>query len=316
MLFQNLQLQLRRTNALFYGERQQLLYQRPTAYQRRSLNPVCATYLQTAVEATKVAGDVISNALSQPKTIKHKGPVDLVTDTDKESERRIFEFIKEKYPTHIFIGEERSVHKDSSIELTDAPTWMCDPLDGTTNFVHQHPSCCVSLALWKNREPIVGAVYNPMTDELFAAEKGKGAFKNGERIQPSKTNVLRNALFATDLGPLRDLDIMDSVCQRIRSLALNTRAFRCTGSMAIDLCNVACGRLDICFGVGFGGCWDVAAGALIVQEAGGKVCDPSGRPFHIMSRRILATNAYLHNEVLDITSKFNFYRNEPLPIDN
>eukprot|EP00210_Caulerpa_lentillifera_P008127 g7761.t1 len=280
------------------------------------MNAKCSTYLQTAIEAARAAGKVISSALSRPKSIEHKGSVDLVTETDKECERLILDIIKNKFPTHLFIGEESSADKDALVELTDLPTWMCDPLDGTTNFIHQHPSCCVSLALWENREPIVGVVYNPVLDELFAAEKGKGAFKNGEKIQTSQTNVLNNALFATELGVIRDQEVIEPIFQRISSLALNTRSLRCGGSIAIDLCNVACGRLDFCYEIGFGGCWDVAAGSLIVQEAGGSVFDPTGKPFHVMSRRVLATNAHLHKEVVEITSKFKFYKNEPPPIDH
>lgn len=280
------------------------------------MNATNSVYLQTAIEAAKAAGSVIFKALSQPKSIEHKGTVDLVTETDKECEKLILEIIKNKFPTHQFIGEETSADKDSPIPLTDSPTWMCDPLDGTTNFVHQYPSCCVSLALWIDRQPVVGVVYNPVMDELFAAERGKGAFKNGEKIQTSGTNMLSNAVFATELGVVRDPEVIDAICQRISSLALNTRSIRCGGSIAIDLCNVACGRLDFCFEIGFGGCWDVAAGALIVQEAGGSVSDPSGKPFHVLSRRILATNAHLHKEVLNLTSKFKFYKDEPLPIDH
>ena len=270
-------------------------------------------HLEVAIRAAKAAGAVISAALSLPKQVQNKGAVDLVTETDKECETLILETVKSSFPDHLFIGEETTAEEGNSIELTDTPTWLCDPLDGTTNFVHQYPSCCVSLALWIKREPVVGVVFNPVLKELFTAERGKGAFLNGVPIRTSETNELEKAVFATELGVTRDVDVITAIFSRISRLSAATRSIRCAGSVAIDLCNVACGRLDFCYEIGFGGCWDIGAGTLIIMEAGGKVLDPCGGPFNVLSRRILGTNAHLDKKVSEILSTFDFYANEPRP---
>jgi len=271
------------------------------------------SHLEVAVQAARAAGKVISEALSRPKDVQNKGTFDLVTETDKECERLIMETVKGSFPEYQFIGEETASADGSPVELTDAPTWMCDPLDGTTNFVHQYPSCCVSLALWIDRQPVVGVVFNPVLQELFSAERGKGAFLNGERIHTSSTKEMERAVFATELGVIRDPAVIKAIFDRIASVALVTRSIRCAGSVALDLCNVACGRLDFCYEIGFGGCWDVAAGSLIILEAGGKVLDPCGGPFNILGRRVLGTNAHLDKAVVDILSTFELYPNEPPP---
>lgn len=271
------------------------------------------SYIDTAIHAAKSAGKVISEAFSRPKNIQNKGIFDLVTETDKECERLIKDAVKKAFPDHVFIGEESAAANGLPVNLTDAPTWMCDPLDGTTNFVHQYPSCCVSIALWMNRQPELGVVYNPVLQELFSAEKGKGAFLNGQRIHTSSTKEMEQAVFATELGVVREPAVIQAIFDRVAKIALVTRSVRCGGSIALDLCNVACGRLDFCYEIEFGGCWDVGAGSLIVMEAGGNVLDPCGGSFNIMARRVLGANAFLGKEVATLFSSFEFYPDEPRP---
>jgi inositol-phosphate phosphatase / L-galactose 1-phosphate phosphatase len=257
-----------------------------------------ADHLQVAVAAAKSAGQIILDAFKQPKQVQHKGAVDLVTETDKKCESVIFSQIRAVYgDSHCFIGEEASSEQGTVASLTDAPTWMVDPVDGTTNFVHTFPFVCVSIALVINREPVVGVVFNPVLNELFTATKGGGAFLNGERIHCSKETQLGNALLGTEIGTDRDPAIVIAVFQRIRTLTAAMRSVRCGGSCALGLCGVACGRLDAFYEIGFGGCWDVAAGAVIVCEAGGQVLDPSGGAFDVMGCRVLAANAHLGKPV-------------------
>lgn len=261
------------------------------------------TYLDAAIEAAKLAGDVIARNFSRPKLVTHKGAVDLVTETDKECEQLIMQLLKMKFPDHRFIGEEETAAAGCTPELTGHPTWMIDPLDGTTNFVHGFPFVCVSIGLAIDKEVVVGVVYNPVLNELFSAAKGGGAFLNHDKIQASATDKIGNAVFGTELGYIRDADTVAAVFDRIRSLTSCSRSIRCGGSCALGLCSVACGRLDAFYEIGFGGCWDCAAGSIILNEAGGKVLDPSGKPFAVMSRRVLGTNGFLAEDISAVLAK-------------
>lgn len=269
---------------------------------------------QVAVDAARAAGKVISDAFHRPKAIEHKGSADLVTETDKACELLIMSAIRENFPDHKFIGEEETSAAGAPPELTDNPTWMVDPVDGTTNFVHCWPFCCVSIALVVKKEVMLGVVYNPVLEEMFVAEKGHGAFLNGEKISVSSTKELGNALLATELGTHREGNTLDFVFNRIRKLSSMSRSLRCNGSCAIGLCGVACGRLDVFYEIGFGGCWDAAAGALMVKEAGGKILDPAGTPVNLMSRRILATNAHLDQAVSEVIKSCGIGNLEPQPL--
>lgn len=252
-----------------------------------------ASFQQAAIDAARKAGELIGKAFDLPKNVEHKGKVDLVTETDKECERVIFRFLKEQFPKHVYIGEEDTAARGGAPELTEEPTWMIDPIDGTCNFVHRFPFVCVSIALVSKRQPLIAVVFNPIMDELYVATQGGGATLNGKKIQVSSTPDVDGALTATELGTARDLATFNAVTNRMAVVAEKTQSVRCLGSCALDMCSVASGRLDAMYEIGFGGCWDCAAGALMVTEAGGQVLDPSGAPFDIMSRRVLATNAHL-----------------------
>eukprot|EP00249_Psilotum_nudum_P016242 c25741_g2_i1 orf=384-1205(-) len=255
-------------------------------------------FLSVAIEAAKIAGQVILVNFHKAKTVEHKGQVDLVTETDKACEELIFHHIKQAYPSHELIGEETTA-TFGSFKLTDSPTWIVDPLDGTTNFVHRFPFVCVSIGLTIEKVPTVGVVYNPIMNELFTAVKHRGAFLNGSPISVSPQNEMVQALLACEAGTKRDKETVDLSTCRINNLLFKVRSLRMTGSCALDLCGVACGRLDIFYELGFGGPWDVAAGVLIVQEAGGLVFDPSGDAFGITCQRVAASNACLKDDLVE-----------------
>ncbi|TVU46301.1 hypothetical protein EJB05_05827 [Eragrostis curvula] len=255
-------------------------------------------FLAVAVEAAKNAGQIIRNGFYQTKNVEHKGQVDLVTETDKACEDLIFNHLRKHFPDHKFIGEETSAALGATADLTDDPTWIVDPLDGTTNFVHGFPFVCVSIGLTISKVPTIGVVYNPIMNELFTAVRGKGAFLNDSPIKASSQNELVKALLVTEAGTTRDKATVDDTTNKINNLLFKIRSIRMCGSLALNMCGVACGRLDLCYEIGFGGPWDVAAGAVILQEAGGLVFDPSGREFDLMSRRMAGSNGLLKDEFI------------------
>ncbi|XP_023642022.1 inositol-phosphate phosphatase [Capsella rubella] len=260
-------------------------------------------FLAAAIDAAKKAGQIIRKGFYETKHVEHKGQVDLVTETDKGCEELVFNHLKHLFPSHKFIGEETTAAFGVT-ELTDEPTWIVDPLDGTTNFVHGFPFVCVSIGLTIGKIPVVGVVYNPVMEELYTGVQGKGAFLNGKPIKVSTQSELVTALLVTEAGTKRDKATLDDTTNRINSLLTKVRSLRMSGSCALDLCGVACGRVDIFYELGFGGPWDIAAGIVIVKEAGGLIFDPSGKDLDITSQRIAASNASLKElfvEALQLT---------------
>ncbi|CAN6895676.1 unnamed protein product [Brassica oleracea] len=267
-------------------------------------------FLAAAVDAAQKAGQVIRKGFYETKHVEHKGQVDLVTETDKGCEELVFNHLKQLFPNHKFIGEETTA-ANGVTELTDEPTWIVDPLDGTTNFVHGFPFVCVSIGLTIGKVPVVGVVYNPIMDEMFTGVQGKGAFLNGKPIKVSTQSELVTALLLAEAGTKRDKATLDDATNRINSLLTKVRSLRMGGSCALDLCGVACGRGDIFYEIGFGGPWDIAAGIVIVREAGGLIFDPSGKELDITSQRIAASNASLKElfvEALRLTNTFFVFR--------
>ncbi|XP_054789690.1 inositol-phosphate phosphatase-like [Prosopis cineraria] len=262
-------------------------------------NDSLAEFLASAVQAAQEAGEIIRKSFYQTKNVEHKGQVDLVTETDKACEDLIFNHLGKLYPTHKFIGEETSAVLGAT-ELTDEHTWIVDPLDGTTNFVHGFPFVCVSIGLTIQKVPTVGVVYNPILNELFTAIRGRGAFLNGNPIKASSQTELISSLLATEIGTKRDKETIDVCTNRINTLLFKVRSVRMAGSCAMNLCGVACGRLDACFELGFGGPWDVAGAAVIVREAGAEVYDPSGKDFDLTSQRVAASNPYIKDAFVEV----------------
>jgi myo-inositol-1(or 4)-monophosphatase len=243
--------------------------------------------LSTAVDGAIAAGRIHRSFFRQHTPVGKKGPIDLVTEADLAAEREFRALVASRFPSHVVLGEEGGDQGGA-----DEYRWIIDPLDGTTNFAHGLALFCVSIALEIAGRVEVAAVYDPIADELYTAERGEGARLNGQRIQVTRTTSLIDALLCTGFPyTLRD-DLPVHVAVFAAFLG-RARAVRRLGSAALDLCYVAAGRLD-----GFWEDrlhpWDIAAGALIVDEAGGRVTDFAGRPVRLDRGQILATNGAVH----------------------
>lgn len=243
------------------------------------------------VEVTKQAGKMIREALQKDITIMQKSsPVDLVTETDQKVEQLIISSIKEKYPTHSFIGEE-SVAAGATSVLTDNPTWIIDPIDGTTNFVHRFPFVSVSIGFTVNKEIEFGIVYSCIEDKLYTARKGKGAFCNGLPIKVSRQNDISQSMVLTEMGFKKNPEVFKTMMDNMKKiLSIPVHGIRSPGSAAVNMCLVACGSADAYYHMGIH-CWDMAGGAAVVTEAGGVIMDISGGPFDLMSRRLIVASS-------------------------
>ena len=224
--------------------------------------------------------------------IETKSKNSLVTYVDKTAEKIVVDFLSELIPESGFIAEEGTSNKKG-----EKYNWVIDPLDGTTNFIHGIPTYCVSIALLKNNELALGVIYEPNQDEMFYAWKNGGAYLNGKSISVSSTTKISNALLATGF-PYYDYERIDGYMNILKWLMHNSRGVRRIGSAAIDLAYVACGRFDAFYEYSLNP-WDVAAGAIIVNEAGGSVKDFEGGENYIFGREILASNLLVKNELLD-----------------
>jgi myo-inositol-1(or 4)-monophosphatase len=255
-----------------------------------------ATFLSAAWEAASEAGDLIRETWQQPQEINYKGAIDLVTSVDRESERRIVEALHRRFPGHSILAEE-----DTNLASAgNGYCWIIDPLDGTTNFAHGYPHFCVSIALERDGEIIVGLVYDPLRRECFRAVQAHGATLNGGAIRTSGGTELDRALLATGF-PYDRRENADYYLRFFKAFMMRTQGIRRSGSAALDLCYVASGRID-----GFWELklrpWDTAAGSLIVTEAGGKLSDFSGNKFTIWGDETLASNGAIHEEMVDVTN--------------
>lgn len=221
----------------------------------------------------------------------------LVTYVDKEAEKILVNELKNCLPQATFITEENTIEQQQG-----EWQWIIDPLDGTTNFIHQVPVFCISVALKYRDEIVVGVVYELNRNELFYASKNKGAFLNGNKIQVSTTQSMSESLIATGF-PYYDFDFIDTYLSFFKHLMTTTRGIRRLGSAAVDLCYIACGRFDAYFEYALSP-WDVAAGALIVQEAGGVVADFKGENNWLFGREIVATNRLIATTFQSTLSSF------------
>jgi len=247
-------------------------------------------YLETAISAARVAGELQRQRLWLEHDIAFKGESDLVTEVDRGCEELIVAAILERYPEHDILAEENVYDQRNS-----SHRWIIDPLDGTTNYAHGFPWFAVSIALEIEGEVRIGVVYHTMMNELFTAVRGEGAFLNGERIHVSSRSPLKSALLSTGFPYDKSSDNENNFANFER-FQIKARAVRRAGSAALDLAYVAAGRFD-----GYWECklkpWDVAAGFLIVEEAGGRVTDHGGNPYSIRHHRILASNGLIHHEM-------------------
>jgi len=250
--------------------------------------------IEEIIKISREAGELIRNNFGKAHNIEFKtNELNLVTETDKASEKLITDFIKKKYPTHGILAEEGSEANKSSEYL-----WVIDPLDGTTNFAHRLPIFSVSIGVQKNGETIAGVVYDVMRDIIYSTEKSSGSFENGERIQVNNNEKLGHGMLVTGF-PYDIRENPDKAFERFIEFLKHARAIRRLGSAAIDFCYVANGVFDGFWEVSLHP-WDLCAGKLIVEEAGGLVTDFDRNPIDIFSKRILATNKVIHQKMIDV----------------
>jgi len=243
-----------------------------------------------AMELALEAGAILRERIDDPGEVVNKGLIDLVTDVDRASEELITGRLRAAFPGHRLTGEEGA--EGAIVTMAEQPFgWVVDPLDGTTNYAHRNPHFAVSICLEYRGEPVAGAVYDPMRDELFAARKGHGATLNGAPIQVSGTTELVRALLAS--GFAYDLSLRAGQLVLWERISNRSQAVRRAGAAALDMCWVACGRLD-----GYWErpthAWDIGAGVVIVREAGGTVTDLERDEFDLYLPEVLATNGHLH----------------------
>lgn len=246
-----------------------------------------------AVEAALEAGRILRGYFRRTREVHHKGEIDLVTEADMASEQEILARIRKAFPDHRVLAEESGETSQDSPWL-----WVVDPLDGTTNFAHGFPVFSVSIALLHEGERVLGIVYDVMRDELFAARRGGGAFLNGRPIRVSDVSRLEDALLVTGFPYDRHDARFDNTREFVALLKRCHGVLR-VGSAALDLATVASGRLDGYWEFRLNP-WDLAAGALLVEEAGGLVTTPDGAPFPSLGTDIVATNGRIHSALLEV----------------
>jgi len=255
--------------------------------------------LNFATQLARDAGRVLADKFGRALQVSNKGDIDLVTEADLASERLIVERIRSYHPRHAILTEESGDVREAG--GADAEhKWIIDPLDGTTNYAHGYPCFCVSVALEHRGRVVVGVVYDPTRDELFAAERGEGATLNGRRVRASDTDELNRALVCT--GFPYDVRERGDFARHFRQFIMRAQSVRRDGSAALDLAYVASGRFEVFYEEGLRP-WDVAAGVLLVEEAGGRVTHYDGSPFDIYGTRIAASNGLVHEEVLRVLSE-------------
>lgn len=249
--------------------------------------------IKDIIEIAGIAGQIIRDGFGKNFQIEYKtNEKNLVTEVDKKSEKAIMDYITKKYPTHNILTEESGEHKKDSDYL-----WVIDPLDGTTNFAHGLPIFSVSIGVIKENKIIAGVVYDVMQDIFYSAEKGSGAFANNEKINVSMNDKLELGVLVTGF-PYNVADNPDNAFERFETLTKKARAVRRLGSAAIDFCYVARGVFDGFWEVSLHP-WDLCAGKLIVEEAGGKVTDFNGNEIDVFAQQILASNKKIHQQIID-----------------
>jgi myo-inositol-1(or 4)-monophosphatase len=251
-----------------------------------------ASFLETAADIAREAGSILANLAQRNIGFELKGDYDLVTEADRASERLVVERLRAQFPSHSIVAEE-----GGGIDTGTDYRWYVDPLDGTTNFAHGFPMFNVTLALERAGELIAGVIYDPLRDEMFAAEQGGGAYLNNRRIHVSKASRLDDCLVATGF-PSRRRHLNVNI-HFYHQLAMATHGVRRGGSAALDLAYVSCGRLDAFWEFGLNP-WDMAAGILLVREAGGQCSDMYGAATTLAGPHLLADNGKVHAQVLDI----------------
>jgi myo-inositol-1(or 4)-monophosphatase len=246
--------------------------------------------LNFAIDVARDAGGVLVQRLGSAK-ITNKGDIDLVTEADLASENLIIERIRSYYPQHAILAEESGETMLVGGKRSEWK-WIIDPLDGTTNYAHGYPCFCVSVALEHNGTLEIGVIYDPVRDEMFAAERGNGATLNGRRIRVSEVEELKDAMLCT--GFPYNVRERPDFTRDFANFTMAAQAVRRDGSAAIDLAYVACGRFDGFWEDGLSP-WDIAAGMVLIEEARGKVTNFDNEPLSIYTKKVLATNGLVHD---------------------
>jgi len=251
--------------------------------------------LNFAIETAREAGQVLLEKFGRKLNVSKKGDINLVTEADLASEKLIIERVKSYYPKHAILAEESG----DAVLLDGVNTWkwIIDPLDGTTNFAHGYPCFCVTIALEHDGEIVIGVTFDPTRNELFAAERGKGATLNNKPIRVSDTEKLSESLIVT--GFPYNFKEKENFARHLTDFLLHSRGVRRDGSAAIDMAYVACGRFDGFWEEGLNP-WDVAAGYLLIEEAGGQVTYYNGEKYNIYSPPICGSNGLIHGEMLKV----------------
>jgi len=266
------------------------------------------SFTVVAINCAAKAGEWIKTKLGNYTNLSLKySPTDLVTEVDKGSEKMIRNLVLTHFPHHSFLGEEGvepgpEASAKALNSVRDAEyLWVVDPIDGTTNFVHGFPFFSVSIALAYRGEVIVGVVYDPMRDELFVAEKGKGAYVHGKPMRIAGESTLGESLLATGF-PADQQYALPLNMKGLQALVPQVRNIRSGGSAALHMAYVACGRLTGFWEIGLNS-WDLAAGSLLVSESGGRVTDNKGNPYDLGVRNVIATNGAIHDQLIDELAK-------------
>ncbi len=265
-------------------------------------NPSRTELKRVLFACLREAGSLLGKSIHKIKKINYKSEANLVTHYDKMLEKMILTRIKKAFPDHAILAEESAPHGTSPYK------WIIDPLDGTTNFAHTFPVSCVSIAVEKEGEVILGGVFDPFRNELFFGEKNGGAFLNGKKIRVSRTPCLKESLLCTGFPYDRRIHA-ETYLRLFGAFMIGTHGIRRTGSAAIDICYVACGRFDGFWELKLNA-WDTAAASLICQEAGGKVSNFKGRGYSIYEPEALASNGLIHPEMVKILVR-NYLRPKP-----
>ncbi len=256
-----------------------------------------ALILKTAINAAEKAGKILMASYGKLKTseISSKSKNDFVTVVDKKSEETVIRTIQRVFPSHGIKGEEGGSSKG------DGTTWIIDPLDGTSNYIHQFPMFSVSIGVVQDGRLIAGVVYDPLHKEMFTALRNQGAYLNKKRIHVTKVPQLADALMATGI-PFRARARFSEYIKSLEIISLSSAGMRRGGSAALDLAYVACGRFDGFWELDLSP-WDIAAGVCLIEEAGGKVTDMWNRSDYLKNGDVLGSNTLIHAELLKITSK-------------
>ena len=251
--------------------------------------------METARRAAMEAGSILKELFGNISGVSKKGEIDLVTEADLASEKRVIDIITHNFPDDMILAEESGETGEKSDRM-----WIIDPLDGTTNFAHSFPYFGVSIAFQAEEEIVLGIVYNPVLDEFFEAEKGKGAFLNNKPIKVSDKTTLKDSLIGTGF-PYDVYDNPDPVLDYLKKMIVRAQGIRRAGAAAVDLCYLAAGRLDGFWEQNLNP-WDTAAGSIIIKEAGGIITDYEGTPYNPFLKTTLASNPHIHGKMLEVFS--------------